>query len=88
MGSIKKALNKVTGRDKLKEAEEQARREAERQRAIEAAQKAQEGNEANAGEQESTSDVEVQKESDKKKKLKGGRQGLTVARSGGSGINV
>lgn len=89
MGSIKKALNKVTGRDKAKEAEERARREAERQAEIEAAQKAQQSNEATAGEEESVAEVGAKEtESDKKKKLKGGRKGLTVARSGGSGINV
>ena len=95
MGGIKKALNKVTGRDAKKEAERQAREaeqraaeQAKMQAEIDAAQKAGLSNASNAGAAENTTEVEAQKASAKKKNIRGGRKGLTVARSGGSGINI
>lgn len=92
MGLGKKVLKLTTGIDldvkkKAKEAEEAARIEAEKSAAL-AAEQANVAANANAGAGEAaTSDV-AQAASTKKKKLKEGRKGLSVTRSGGAGINV
>lgn len=99
MGGLKKAFKKITGalnpaRDAQKKAEEAARQQAaeaeaaaQRQAELEAANQAATAT-AGVGQKESTTDVEGETVSKQKKKLAGGRKGLTVSRSGGSGINI
>lgn len=95
MGVVKKAVKAVTGidLDAKKKAEEEARRQqaeaeerARKQAELEAAQKAATNvgkqGEAQAEAQEATTTSDV------KKRIKGGRKALTVARVGGSGINI
>lgn len=96
MGFVKKTIKKITGADKAekraqeeaersrREAEERARKQAE----LEAAQKSAMAN-AEGGDTEATTEIEgADKVSNKKKQIKGGRKGLTVTRSGGSGLNI
>jgi ATPase subunit of ABC transporter with duplicated ATPase domains len=99
MGGLKKAFKKIIGaldpqRAAQKKAEEAARQQAaeaeaaaQRQAELEAANQAATAT-AGAGTKESTTDVEGDTVSKQKKKLSGGRKGLTVARSGGKGINI
>lgn len=94
MGIVKKALKKVakgiTGRDPAEEAanaERDAALQAEEQ-AVLAANKANVDASAAAGAADSTTADATQTASAAKKKLKGGRKGLTIARSGGTGINI
>lgn len=92
MGFVKKVVKTFTGidLDAKKKAEEEARRqqaEAEaRARELAAAQKAA----TNVGQQgEAKAETpEATTTSDVKKRIKGGRKSLTVARVGGSGINI
>lgn len=92
---VKKVVKGVTGidLDAKKKAEEEARRQqqeaeeaARRQAELEAAQNAA----TNVGEQgEAQAETpEATTTSDVKKRIKGGRKSLTVARVGGSGINI
>lgn len=84
MGVVKKVVKAVTGIDfdAKKKAEEEARKQAE----LEAAQKAA----TNVGQQDEAQaeTPEATTTSDVKKRIKGGRKSLTVARVGGSGINI
>ena len=97
MSSVKKAFKKVTKAftgvdlDADRKAEEEARRQSEEAAATQAALSAEQGKVAadaalGAGDAD-TADV-TQAASAKKKKLKEGRKQLSVARSGGAGINV
>lgn len=94
MGFIKKAFKKLTGAD---DAEKRAREEAERARREqeEAIRKQAELDAAQRAATELAGEQEVQAESvgdttesTQKKKLRAGRKSLTVARAGGSGINI
>lgn len=97
MSSVKKALKKVTKAftgvdlDADRKAEEEARRQAEAEAARAAALSAEQSKvaaDAAKGVGESEQVDPTQSASAKKKKLSQGRKGLTVARSGGAGINV
>lgn len=93
MGFVKKGIKKITGAIKdildpaaeaRKEAEEAARKQAELE-AARAAATAQSG----VPSKDATADLpEGDTLSKQKKKLSGGRKGLTVSRSGGAGINI
>ncbi len=87
MGAIKKALKAINPAAKAEEEARKAAEEAERQRLIQAQNDAA----LNQGEaQEATTEIAdtVDTEGKRKKKLAEGRKSLTVARSGGSGINI
>lgn len=84
MGVVKKVVNAVTGIDfdAKKKVEEEARKQAE----LEAAQKA--ATNVGVQGQAQAETPEATTTSDVKKRIKGGRKSLTVARVGGSGINI
>lgn len=95
MGVVNKVVKGVTGidLDAKKKAEEEARKQQEA--AEEAARKQAELEAAQSAATNIAGDGEVQAEateatttSDVKKRIKGGRKSLTVARVGGSGINI
>lgn len=101
MGVVKKVFNKVTkavtgidldAKRKAQEAEEEARRQAEEQAALQAklaAEQAAVAQGAGLAGQDGADTVDAtQAASTKKKKLASGRKNLSVARSGGAGINV
>lgn len=84
MGFVKKVVKTVTGIDfdADKKAEEEARKQAELAAAQQAATNVGQQGEAQAETPEATTTSDV------KKRIKGGRKSLTVARVGGSGINI
>lgn len=91
MGLGKKIVKLTTGVDldakkKAREAEEAAKAEADRQAALAAEQANVAANPTDSA--ETGQSDPTQSASTKKKKLKEGRKGLSVARSGGAGINV
>lgn len=100
MGFVKKGIKKITGAvKKILNPADEARKQAELEaaRAAEAARKqaeleaAKQAATAQSGVplKDATTDVpEGDTLSKQKKKLSGGRKGLTVSRSGGSGINI
>lgn len=89
MGLAKKVLKVTTGidLDAKKKAEEEARRAAETAAKLQAEQSSVAAS-ASTGQSEGEAVDPTTSVSDKKKKLSQGRRGLTVSRSGGSGINV
>ena len=93
MGIVKKVLKATTGidLDKKKKAEEEARRQAAEQAELAAKLQADQNKvatDAAAGQGEGETVDPTTAASTKKKKISQGRRGLTVARSGGGGINV
>lgn len=93
MGIVKKVLKATTGidLDKKRKAEEEAKRQAAEQAELAAklqADQAKVAADAAAGQGEGETVDPTTSTSTKKKKISQGRRGLTVARSGGGGINV
>ncbi len=88
---IRKGRDKLTGVDQAKVAQRKAQEEAER-KAIEDAKIAAAAEAAKTAgtqtEPETQVGAEETKSSNKKKKLKGGKKSLSIARSSGSGINL
>jgi len=93
---LRRARDKVTGKSKAEEearnAEQRAKEEAEKrareQAELEAAQSA--ASTAGQGAEQAETDIgsEGTKQSAQKKKLKGGKKGLSISRASGSGINI
>lgn len=71
-----------------RKAEEQARLQAQQDAELEAAQSAAQSGVVVVGDKQGVELAESELTSKKKKKLRGGKQSLSVARSSGSGINI